>query len=194
MIPTKANDALMQRYVDNIVAAYRACTPEQKARGRQWYAVAHDLAMVIGNGNVPMGAGILAALSAQKRWEINVSLANDAANGNVHGHTEQTLAKVRAMLEGANPTEILPMQLKTGNFYRCIVDPTDPDPIVIDRHAHDIAVGERYHNKDRGLGNVTRYATLAMAYRLAARVLDILASDCQASVWCRQVELFGGTR
>jgi hypothetical protein len=146
---------------------------------------------VIGNGDVRKGAGILAALSAQKRWEINIDLAHDAANGNVHGHTEQVLSKVRAMLEGADPIELLPMQLKTGNFYRCIVSPEDPDPVVIDRHAHDVAAGERYSDRNRGLSNLNRYATLALAYRLAARQLSELPSVVQAVVWCRQIDLNG---
>jgi hypothetical protein len=191
MIPTVATDDELDRYVRNIADAYRAATPGQVARGRQWYPVAHDMALVIGNGDVRKGAGILAALSAQRRWEINVDLAHDAVNGNVHGHVEQVLSKVRAMLEGADPIELLPMQLKTGNFYRCIVSPEDPDPVVIDRHAHDVAVGERYGDRNRGLSNLNRYATLALAYRLAARQLGELPSVVQAVVWCRQIDLNG---
>jgi len=189
MIPTTATDAELQQYVDNIVAAYRAATPDQVTRGRQWYRVAHDLAAMIGDGDVRMGAGLLAALSANKRWSANVTLAEDAANGNVHGHTGDTLAKVGKILGGADPTELLPMQVKTGNFYRCIMDPADPDPVVIDRHAHDIAVGERYGQRDRGLSNVNRYATLALAYRLAARKLGVIPSVVQAVTWVRQTEL-----
>src|SRR5690349_23740860 len=109
MIPTTADDGQLAGYVANIVTAYRAATPGQVARGRHWYETANDLAGIIGDGNVPMGAGILAALSAQRRWEVNVTLATDAANGNVHGQTDTVLAKVRAMLDGANPADLLPM-------------------------------------------------------------------------------------
>jgi hypothetical protein len=188
MIPTVATDVELDRYVTNIVSAYQSATPDQRERGRQWYPVAHDIALIIGQGDVRKGAGILAALSANKRWEINVELATDASNGNVHGHTELVLSKVRAMLEGADPVELLPMQLKTGNFWRTIVSPDDPDPVVIDRHAHDAAVGERYGDRNRGLSNVNRYATLALAYRLAARQLDELPSVVQATVWVRQID------
>lgn len=189
MIPTKATDDELARYVGNIVTAYKEATPWQVARGRQWYPVAHDLAEIIGDGDVRKGAGIIAALSAQRRWEVTVDLATDAANGNVHGHTERMLSKVRLMLEGADPAELLPMHLKTGNFWRCIVSPGDPDPVVIDRHAHDVAVGEKYRDcDDRGLSNMNRYATLALAYRLAARELKEIPSVVQAVTWIRHIE------
>jgi hypothetical protein len=188
MIPTQASDKILAQYVRNIVTAYRAATPAQLARGRQWYRVAHDLAEVIGDGDVRMGAGVLAALSANKRWSANVKLATDASNGRIHGHTADTLGKVRWMLAGANPEDILPMGLKTGNFYRSIVAPNDPDPVCIDRHAHDVAVGERYGNANRGLSNLRRYATLAHAYRVAARQLGELPSTVQAVTWCAQVD------
>jgi hypothetical protein len=58
--------------------------------------------------------------------------------------------------------------------------PEDPEAVVIDRHAHDVAVGKRYGNMDRGLSNKRRYATLAHAYREAARQLGELPSTVQA--------------
>jgi hypothetical protein len=66
MIPTMATDDELSAYVGNITAAFRAATPEQVARGRQWYPVAHDLAVIIGGGDAMKGAGMLAALSAQR--------------------------------------------------------------------------------------------------------------------------------
>jgi hypothetical protein len=191
MIPTTATDGQLAGYVANIVAAYRAATPAQVARGQHWYQVANDLAGIIGAGDVRQGAGIIAALSAQRRWEVNVTLATDAAGGNVHGQTDAVLAKVRAMIDGADPAGILPLQLKTGNFWRCITDPADPDPVCVDRHAHDVAVGRRYERENRGLSNVNRYAVLALAYRLAAREIGEIPSAVQAVTWCAQVDQNG---
>ena len=128
MIPVTATDGELGAYVANILAAYRSATPAQLERGRCWYQVAHDLALIIGDGDVRQGAGIIAALSACRRWAVNVQLATDAGNGNVHGHTPDVLAKVAAMLAGADPADVLPMALKTGAFYRCITDPSDPEP------------------------------------------------------------------
>ncbi|MGH3197477.1 MAG: DUF7178 family protein [Streptosporangiaceae bacterium] len=145
-----ATDDELAAYAGNITAAFRAATPEQVAHGRQWCPVAHNLAVITGGGDVRKGAGMLAALSAQRPWEVNVGLAEDAANGDLHGHTEAVLAEVRVIMEGADPAEVLPMEMKPGRFYRCMVDPSAPDPVVIDRHAHDVAAGERYGSRSRG--------------------------------------------
>lgn len=192
MIPTKANDEMMAVYVANIVAKFNAATLAQVAKGRAWYPVAHDLAVMFGDGNAAMGAGIIAALSANKRWSENIKLATDAANGNVHGHVGNALDKVRAILSGIAPEDVLPMAAKTGNFYRNILDPTDNDAVTVDRHAHDIAVGEVYGDADRGLSTPNRYATMANAYRIAAAQLGETASVVQAVTWTVQVEMLAG--
>ena len=57
--------------------------------------------------------------------------------------------------------------------------------------ARDVAAGERYGNRNRGLSNVNRYATLALAYRLAARELGEIPQLVQAVVWVRQVDQNG---
>lgn len=193
MIPTTATDDQLDQYVANIIAAFNAATESQRERGRSWYWVARDLAYIIGGGDIRIGAGVIAALSANKRWAENVKLAKDAGNGDVHGHTEANLAKVRAILiDGADPEDILPMWSKTGHFFMNILDPSDPDPVTIDRHAHDVAVGEVYGGKPRGLDSKQRYAILALAYRLAARKLSEMPNVVQATVWVRHVEMLKG--
>lgn len=198
MIPTTADDQTLNQYVDNIVHAFLSATPEQREFGRQWYPVANSLALILGDGDARMGAGIIAALSPMKRWKENVRLATDAAGGNIHGHTGVTLAKVQMILEGADPGEVLPEESKTWNFYRAILDPDDPDTVVIDRHAHDVAAGRRYEGEPRGLGNKKRYALLALAYRLATRKLQVIldlpelvTNVTQATTWGYQIDKNG---
>lgn len=192
MIPAKPSPDAVAQYVANILATYRRATPKQIERGRNWYPVAHDLALVVGNGDARKGAGILAALSANKSWSENVRLAKDAGNGNVHGHFSDALRKVNRILDGEDPSDVLPMSMKTGHFFRCIDDPTDPDPVVIDRHAHDIAVGEVYGQADRGLSSKGRYAALAHAYREAALQARLIPSVLQAITWCVQIDALSG--
>jgi hypothetical protein len=183
VIPTKATDADFERYVANIIHAWYGASDADMAQGRAWYPVAHDLADILGDGDTRKGAGVIAALSPQVAWERNCKLARDACAGDAHGHNGQTLDKVRAILDGADPEDVLPADKKTGHFYRNIADPTDPDPVTIDRHAHDVAVGECYGQRSRGLGCATRYATLAHAYREAARRLGELPCTVQAVTW-----------
>jgi hypothetical protein len=184
--------ATREQYVLNILAAWKAATPAQKSRGRFWYRTAHDLAEMISDGQPVKGAGVIAALSANKRWADNVRLAQRALTGDLGGHVGDALRKAAAIMAGADPALVLPMGAKTGHFYRCILNPADADAVVIDRHAHDIAVGEVHGCADRGLSTPRRYAILAHAYREAAARLGEIPSVVQAVTWVWQTERLAG--
>ena len=193
MLPTKADDDQIWTWVGRIVNIVLKATPDQVERGESWYPMANSLAEYIGQGDVKLGAGLLAAFSANKSWSLNKKLAEDAANGNVHGHVEDALAKARRILEGEDPLLVLPQDSKTWNFYRTILDPADPDPVVVDRHVHDAIAGMPYGNQDRNLSNKTRYATLAHAVRLASRELDTIPAVVQPVLWVVHTDLTRGT-
>ncbi|MFE5369226.1 DUF7178 family protein [Streptomyces mirabilis] len=194
MIPTKVADTTREGYVQNIIDAYRSATPEQVARGRRWYATAHELAAMLADGETRKGAGVIAALSANKRWSDNVRLARGAFKiGRPSGHFRDALRKAERIMRGDDPEDVLPMGLKTGHFFRCIADPSDPDAVVIDRHAHDIAVGEIYGSRERGLTTPNRYALLAHCYREAAQRLGELPSTVQAVTWVAHTERVANT-
>lgn len=194
MIPFKVDDTTREDYVRNVVAAYRAATAAQVARGTVWYEVAHDIAEFVSDGNARQGAGVLAALSANKSWRDNQVLAERAYGPNgPGGHTMANVRKVERILMGEDPEDVLPMHAKTGHFYRCIFDPADPDPVVIDRHAHDVAVGVTYGDKPRGLSSKKRYALLAHCYREAALRLGEVPSVVQAVTWVRQTQMIAST-
>jgi hypothetical protein len=195
MIPVTATDADLTRYVDNITSAYKRATRDQRTRGANWYPTAHQLADMLSDGNPRMGAGVIAALSANKSWVTNQALAARCFTGDVSGHMKDALRKVERILAGERPEDVLPMTVKTGNFFRNIADPDDQEAVTIDRHAHDVAVGAAYvgtggkaATRDRGLSNTKRYASLAHAYREAARKLQLTPSVLQAIVWLVQIE------
>ncbi|MCT9080483.1 DUF7178 family protein [Streptomyces fulvoviolaceus] len=194
MISVKASEETRERYVRNIIATWRAASPEQIQRGRTWYCTAHDLASRITKGDARAGAGVLAALSANKSWSENCRLAHQAYETGVpSGHFRDALSKVAKIMAGEDPEGVLPMERKTGMFFRCIADPSDPDAVVIDRHAHDVAVGETYGQRDRGLGSTRRYALLAHCYREAARRLGELPSTVQSVTWVVHTERIAGS-
>lgn len=193
MIPTTADDRLHELYVSNIIATWELATPSQLRQGFEWYPLAHQLAELLSEGHGRAGAGVIAALSANKAWPQNVKMATSAfETGTPTGHVRDALGKAERIMSGEDPETVLPMALKTGNFYRCISDPTDPDAVVIDRHAHDVAVGTVNGVKDRGLSNKRRYATLAHAYREAARRLGELPMTVQAITWVVQTDRLVG--
>lgn len=191
-IPLKVDEKTREQYVQNILDAFGRATDDQAQRGRAWYRVAHDLANLIADGNVREGAGVLAALSANKSWRENERLARGAYTEGPSGHTGDTIRKVERIMMGHDPEDVLPMSAKTGHFFRCILDPEDPDPIVIDRHAHDIAVGAVYGNDDRGLSSKQRYALLAHCYREAGLRLEEIPSVVQAVTWVSHTERLTG--
>lgn len=193
MIPSNPSMSSRRRYALNIITAYRNTTDAQRAKGKQWYPVAHDLAEMISGGDVREGAGVIAALSANKSWSENVKIATRAlGSGKATGHVKDAILKATRIMNGADPVDVLPMSSKTGNFYRCILDPTDPEPVCVDRHAHDVAVGKAYGSAERGLSSKKRYEALADAYRRAAKVLGMVPSELQAIVWVAQVESLRG--
>lgn len=183
-IPIRATEAQREQYVQNILSVWHSADARQMDEGRSWYRTANKLASIIGEGDVKMGAGIIAALSVQKSWDENLKLARRAsAAGEASGHVADAMHKANAILNGVDPERVLPMSRKTGQFYRCIVNPADPDAICIDRHAHDIAVGERYGDRNRGLTAKGRYELIAECYREAARRLHELPQTVQAVTW-----------
>ncbi|MGW1040020.1 DUF7178 family protein [Streptomyces sp. NPDC002547] len=184
MIQIKTDNATREQYVQNIIDVWWGASEEQEAQGRLWYRNAHDLADALTDGDVRTGAGLLAALSPQTAWWLNVELASDAyETGRPTGHVGDALTKAAKILAGVDPAEVLPMDRKTGHFYRCILDPTDADAVCIDRHAHDIAVGEEFGARDRGLSAKGRYALIAHCFREAAQRLGELPSTVQAVTW-----------
>jgi hypothetical protein len=174
----------MSIYVGNIINIWNQATEDQIVRGRAWYRTAHDLAELISGGDVIMGAGVLAALSPQTEWSQNVRRAADAfTDGRPSRHLGDALRKAQRIMNGEDPLLVLPRDSKTWSFYRCIVDPNDHDAVVIDRHAHDVAAGDTYGSRDRGLSNRSRYASVALAYARAASILGESPSTVQAVTW-----------
>ncbi|MFK4123526.1 hypothetical protein [Streptomyces longwoodensis] len=189
MIPVKCTELQRDAYTRAIIDQWRAATADQTRRGLQWYATAHEFAAQIADGDTHKGAGVLAALSANKSWAENCRLARKAfTEGSASGHVRDAVTKANRIMAGTDPSEVLPMHIKTGHFYLCIADPENPDAIVIDRHAHDIAVREIYGQRDRGLGAVGRYNLLANCYRAAAQVIGEVPSKVQAVTWVAHIE------
>lgn len=193
LLPVKPTDQERAAYVARVLTAYEHATDDQRTRGYDWYPSAHTVASEALNGR--MGAGILAAYSPLTSWEINVRLARHSwLTGEATGHTRDAVGKVARILSGQDPTDVLPMASKTGQFFLCIADPSDPDAVVIDRHAYDLVAGRRYGNADRGLSARGRYASVADAYRQAGKSLGIVPSVVQATTWLVQVDAYRWNR
>ena len=176
----------MSRMVSNIVDTVLSATPAQESTGAEWYSHANFIASAIAHGTEYTTreiAGIIAALSPQTKWEDNVRLAIMAVkNGRASGHINSQIAKADAILQGMRPEDILNGQKETA-FFHNIAEFDSGEFVTIDRHAHDIAVGERFGNEDRGLSAQNRYRHISRAYRIAGEILGMPAHHAQAIAW-----------
>jgi hypothetical protein len=195
LLPLKPSAEEREELVGNIISVYRQATPRQRERGKAWYPNANDIARIIG-ADVRVGAGMLAVLSAQRQWLETIKLAQQAAqvvDVKLDGKQLKTMRdqeeKVKRIMAGEDPLEVLPQGLKTWNFYLCIVDPNHPSAVVVDRHAHDIARGRIFGDRPRGLSARTRYDLIADAYREAARRLKVKPLVVQAVTWVVWTEM-----
>lgn len=194
MIPITPEPGALEYYARNIKTVWSLASADDRTAGRDWYRDAHLTACMLADGDVRKGAGVLAALSPQTSWWLNVELAADAFDASVATrHTWDSRRKANLILRGADPTGVLPMRRKTGHFFRCIVNPSDPDAVCVDRHAHDIAVGVPLGNWNRGLSAYGRYELVASAYRLVASELGVIPSTIQATTWVVWRSMISGT-
>ena len=184
VIPIQPEHGAVDYYVRNIRSLWWLATEQEEQEGRSWYPSAHRIAKMIADGDARKGAGVLAALSPQTPWWLNVELACDAFDASVATrHTRDSCRKANRILRGADPEDVLPMRRKTGHFFRCIADPSDPEAVCVDRHAYDICVGIPLGEWNRGLTAYGRYALVADCYRRAAAELGELPSTVQAVCW-----------
>ena len=127
-------------------------------------------------------AGIVAALSPLKNWDINKQIADDFLRTGTAGHIKFQLSKCHRIMQTTNLTEIC--EILNGNkivsFFLNIVDPGADEQVTIDSHAVGIAV-----NKYLGSVQITKnqYEFFANCYRIAARELEVLPLELQAITW-----------
>src|SRR6478752_5817376 len=130
-----------------ILRVYRSADAQQIAAGMEWYAAARRIAEEISrDAQIPVetAAGILAALSPQTSWGQNVDWARELAAGSpISRGLPMSQARGMAILaQDREPLDILGGR-KVRAFYACIVTAGVTDAVCVDRHAYDIATGER---------------------------------------------------
>lgn len=183
--------------VRRVTRAYRLARMTG-AHATNWYADALETAETMAIKHavpVHVAVGVISALSPRVNWGLNIRLAERmlASGGTMQrGCLTVNLRKARAIYAGADPLEVMTAP-KTANFYRAIMS-GGADGIVIDRHAYDIAMGQRHADKP-GQENPVRpsltpkqYQTFADAYTRASVILSrefgpVSPSDVQALTW-----------
>lgn len=161
--------------------------------GHDWYAEANTtahaigvLAGYIGAEATVIGAGVIAALSPQRDWDVNISHAILLVTEGIRKHYQVQHDKAVAIVEGKEPMSVLGHRaFKTKPFFQAIVNPNnDWSQPVIDRHAVAVYMGRSVTDKEIGaLDSPKVYGRIAGAYVKAAKVTGLNHHVIQAMTW-----------
>lgn len=187
----------MTQYVRNILKVYRRATLDDTAHGVEWYDRAKRISQSISAAtglNINLVIGVMAALSPNNKWEINVRNTYDMCTAWIDGRDIDDFKvstygsnkrKAWSMLEDNLTTdEELLTRLngqKTRSFYSNI---RGLDEVTIDGHALNIARGVRFNLTDDKTNIGKRlYRELQDAYVRAAKRVGVEPHELQAITW-----------
>lgn len=170
-------------YAENVVRCFESATADEMRDGMNWYQDAHSFARSL-DTDVWRAAGVIAALSVQKQWNVNMRMAERAyETGVVSGNFTTMNAQGQRILNGEHPLEVLGGD-KVRAFCAAIATNGMSDIAVIDRHAHDIAMGRVFTDATRNIGK-RLYRVMAMHYGEAAKEVGVSVNQIQAVTWVR---------
>lgn len=172
----------------NLQTVLAAATPHQYRSGMVWYATAAEHAATLADEyhtTDTVAAGVIAALSPQTPFTLNIQYAGDAlaaGTANDVPHFGDAVRKANAILAGADPADVLRGR-KVRSFYSNILRPFAPGPVTVDRHAVSILHGTPLYGHAARVERPGHYHAAAATYRTAARHAGILPHECQAIAW-----------
>lgn len=174
----------------NIIAVYLESTAAQRADGLTWYRDAHGIAARLDPSDPSRAAAVLAVLSPQTDWKINVDRAIDAYAGRIVRGLPASAQKAHRIMLGEDPDSVAGGD-KVRAFWALIADPDNDTAVCVDRHAFDVAAGRVTDDATRGagLGRKGGYAAVADLYREAAKIISadlgqpVTPAQVQAVTW-----------
>ena len=187
----------MTQYVRNILKVYRRSTIDDIADGVEWYARAQRMAQSISAAtglHIHTVIGVMAALSPNNKWEINVRNAYEMCTNYIDGgeiddikvSTYHTMKrKAWSILDDklTDDDDILTRLngQKIRSFYSNI---RGLNEVTIDGHAFNIAQNVR-HNLTDDKTNIGKklYRELQDSYVRAAKRVDVAPHELQAITW-----------
>jgi len=188
--------------IQNIIAIRRKAKPEDVAQGIAWYAEAYEECRTIAQENgvaIHIAVAVVAALSPNNRWEINIRNAADLIEAWRTGRSMDSVScstynamkqKAWGILQKMPMNHNIVKDMLNGRKIICFYENImGEDTCTIDGHARNIAYNER-HNLTGNKTNigVKEYAMLQEAYRQAAKRCTVngrqfKAYELQAVTW-----------
>jgi hypothetical protein len=172
----------MCQHTDSIRAHFDAIDEDTLAAGQAWYPKAQGvIAQMAAQYDRPrwMVAGIIAALSQQCRWSVNIDRAHAVLDGQDKiGGLSRAVDKARRIARGGHPYRVLGKRAyKVQAFYRALMG--DKDAAVVDTWMLT-ALGWEKNGYTR-----LQYKKLADVLRKEARRNGLHVVTYQAAVWCQ---------
>ena len=181
--------------VRQILKVYKSATSDEIEFGMRWYAIAKRDATKIAKEfgiSVNTTVGVIAALSPNLGWNLNVRAARDLIGAFTDGRSmddiivsaypankrkawemlEQKMVRKKALMAKLNGR-------KTTAFFANILG---LDVVTVDGHAKNIHDGLRRVLKNNNVG-VKEYGIIADAYYKAANKVGIKGYQMQAITW-----------
>lgn len=165
---------------NRLLAVYNDADLATLEAGRLWYpeaeAMIAELSAHYALGR-PAVAGVVAALSPQKRWRLNISLAETLLDRRpVASVYASNLIKAEMIADGHPPLDVLGGP-KVRAFFANLIG--SREIVTVDTWAQKAAIGHLAEAPKRG-----RYLRLSRAYRAAAAIAGETPREFQAIVWC----------
>lgn len=181
---------------------YGEATLQEQSEGASWYQNARAFCEREADAfGVPVEtfAALVAVLSPGCEWERNKENATrflrafqdglrgeELPNGcSVYGRL--ALIKAESICYGAPPLEVLG-GLKVNAFYECIIDPSNCEAVVVDRHARVAALGLERSDVNGLVKSQGEYHWIARHYARVASQLGVLPHQLQATCWIHHKE------
>jgi hypothetical protein len=174
----------MDEMISNIISIWKLSTPQEKRDGIVWYLDAHKECQQMSidyDMPVHICAGVVAALSPNNKWDINIRNARDMLAAYLNGDDidsfkVSTYHKMKQKAWGIldampdyDTVKVLLSGKKITCFYENIMG---EDTCTIDGHARNIAYAERVNLTDAKTSiGVKEYAELQEAYLEATKRL-----------------------
>lgn len=127
----------------------------------------------------------LGKMSGSQVDQVSRGNRSSLAGKNLRFASNRDIVSAHAVLHGdARPEDVLPMNLKTGHFYKNIAEPGKGHGATIDARSHDIALGQRQTwDTNRGLQSAGRYKHFEDVHSEAAKRLGMSPEGTQATSW-----------
>lgn len=175
-----------QFVLKNIELVYSRCTSNDLNSGKTWYENAKSFSIYLSKKyeiTELQAAGVIAALSPMKSWDVNTRIAEEfiETNGNTNVHTSVQTGKAKTILTNSViPEEVEQVLggLKTTNFFHNIYNPENEEAVTIDRHHLNVC-----YAKDVTTCTNKQYEFLKKNTIIFAKRVNMIPSELQATLW-----------